>query len=157
MTADEADQKSTAEASSIKHEFMQKLDVDEEVAEVLVQEGFSTLEEIAYVPLSEMLEMEYFDEDTINELRARARNVLLTAEIASEEKVEHVAEDLATMDGMDSETVRQLAEHGIDSIEALADLAVDDLLEIIDMSEDRAKALIMTARAPWFSAEQANS
>ncbi len=157
MTADEADQKSTAEASSIKHEFMEKLDVDEEVADVLVQEGFSTLEEIAYVPLSEMLEMEYFDEDTINELRARARNVLLTAEIASEEKVEHVAEDLATMEGMDSETVRQLAEHGIDSIEALADLAVDDLLDIIDMSEDRAKALIMTARAPWFSAEQANS
>ena len=157
MTPDEADQKSTAEASSIKNEFMQKLDVDEEVADVLVQEGFSTLEEIAYVPLSEMLEMEYFDEDTINELRARARNVLLTAEIASEEKVEHVAEVLATMEGMDSETVRQLAEHGIDSIEALADLAVDDLLEIIDMSEDRAKTLIMTARAPWFSAEQANS
>ena len=156
MTADEADQKSTAEASSIKNEFMLKLDVDEEVAEVLVQEGFSTLEEIAYVPLSEMLEMEYFDEDTINELRARARNVLLTAEIASEEKIEHVAESLATMEGMDGETVRQLAEHGIDSIEALADLAVDDLLEIIAMSEDRAKTLIMTARAPWFSAEQAN-
>ncbi len=156
MTADEADQKSTAEASSIKNEFMLKLDVDEEVADVLVQEGFSTLEEIAYVPLSEMLEMEYFDEDTINELRARARNVLLTAEIVSEEKVEHVAESLATMEGMDSETVRQLAEHGIDSIEALADLAVDDLLEIIEMSEDRAKTLIMTARAPWFSAEQAN-
>lgn len=156
MTADEADQKSTAEASSIKNEFMLKLDVDEEVADVLVQEGFSTLEEIAYVPLSEMLEMEYFDEDTINELRARARNVLLTAEIVNEEKVEHVAESLATMDGMDSETVRQLAEHGIDSIEALADLAVDDLLEIIEMSEERAKTLIMTARAPWFSAEQAN-
>jgi len=156
MTADEADQKSTAEASSIKNEFMLKLDVDEEVADVLVQEGFSTLEEIAYVPLSEMLEMEYFDEDTINELRARARNVLLTAEIVSEEKVEHVAESLATMEGMDSETVRQLAEHGIDTIEAFADLAVDDLLEIIEMSEDRAKTLIMTARAPWFSAEQAN-
>ena len=156
MTADEADLKSTAEASSIKNEFMLKLDVDEEVADVLVQEGFSTLEEIAYVPLSEMLEMEYFDEDTINELRARARNVLLTAEIVSEEKVEHVAESLATMEGMDSETVRQLAEHGIDTIEALADLAVDDLLEIIEMSEDRAKTLIMTARAPWFSAEQAN-
>jgi N utilization substance protein A len=156
MTPEEADQKSSTEATSIKNEFMQKLDVDEEVAEVLVQEGFSTLEEIAYVPLSEMLEIEFFDEDTINELRARARNVLLTAEIASEEKVEHVAESLASMEGMDGETVRKLAEHGIDSIEALADLAVDDLLEIAEMSEDRAKTLIMTARAPWFSAEQAN-
>jgi N utilization substance protein A len=157
MTSEEATQKSTEEATSIKNVFMQKLDVDEEVAEVLVQEGFATLEEIAYVPLSEMLEIEYFDEDTINELRARARNVLLTAEIASEEKVEHVAEDLATLEGMDGDTVRMLAEHGIDSVEALADLAVDDLLEITDLDEDRAKALIMTARAPWFAAEQANS
>jgi len=157
MTSEEATQKSTEEATSIKNMFMQKLDVDEEVAEVLVQEGFATLEEIAYVPLSEMLEIEYFDEDTINELRARARNVLLTAEIANEEKVEHVAEDLATMEGMDGDTVRMLAEHGIDSVEALADLAVDDLLEITDLDEDRAKALIMTARAPWFAAEQANS
>lgn len=156
MTSEEATQKSTEEAATIKHEFMEKLDVDEEVADVLVQEGFSTLEEIAYVPLNEMLEIEFFDEDTINELRARARNVLLTAEIASEEKVEHVAEDLATMEGMDGETVRMLAEHGIDSVEALADLAVDDLLEITHLDEERAKALIMTARAPWFAAEQAN-
>lgn len=156
MTPEEADQKSNEEATNIKKEFMEKLDVDEEVAEVLVQEGFATLEEIAYVPLSEMLEIEFFDEDTINELRARARNVLLTEEIASEEKVEHVAESLATMEGMDAETMRKLAEHGIDSVEALADLAVDDLLEIADMSEERAKELIMTARAPWFSAEQAN-
>ncbi|MHB1233406.1 MAG: transcription termination factor NusA [Burkholderiales bacterium] len=157
MTSEEATQKNTEEAISIKNEFMQKLDVDEEVAEVLVQEGFATLEEIAYVPLSEMLEIEFFDEDTINELRARARNVLLTAEIASEEKVEHVAEDLATMEGMDSETVRMLAAQGIDTVEALADLAVDDLLEITGMDAERAKTLIMTARAPWFAAEQANS
>ncbi|MEK6664762.1 MAG: transcription termination factor NusA [Pseudomonadota bacterium] len=157
MTPDEAQQKNVEEATSIKSEFMQKLDVDEEVADVLVQEGFSTIEEIAYVPLSEMLEMESFDEDTINELRARARNVLLTAEIASEEKVEHVAEDLATMEGMDAETVRQLAEQGVDSVEALADLATDDLVEMTGMEEERAKALIMTARAPWFAAEQANS
>ncbi len=157
MTSEEATQKSTEEAISIKNEFMQKLDVDEEVAEVLVQEGFATLEEIAYVPLSEMLEIEFFDEDTINELRARARNVLLTAEIASEEKIEHVAEDLATMEGMDSETVRMLAAQGIDTVEALADLAVDDLLEITGMDAERAKTLIMTARAPWFAAEQANS
>jgi len=157
MTSEEATQKNTEEATSIKNVFMQKLDVDEEVAEVLMQEGFATLEEIAYVPLSEMLEIEFFDEDTINELRARARNVLLTAEIASEEKVEHVAEDLATMEGMDSETVRMLAAQGIDTVEALADLAVDDLLEITGMDAERAKTLIMTARAPWFAAEQANS
>lgn len=157
MTPDEAQQKNVEEATSIKSEFMQKLDVDEEVADVLVQEGFSTIEEIAYVPLSEMLEMESFDEDTINELRARARNVLLTAEIASEEKVEHVAEDLATMEGMDGETVRKLAEQGVDTVEALADLSTDDLVEMTGMEEERAKALIMTARAPWFAAEQANS
>ena len=157
MTPDEAQQKNVEESTSIKAEFMQKLDVDEEVADVLVQEGFSTIEEIAYVPLSEMLEMESFDEDTINELRARARNVLLTAEIASEEKVEHVAEDLATMEGMDGETVRKLAEHGVDNVEALADLSTDDLVEMTGMEEERAKALIMTARAPWFAAEQANS
>ena len=156
MTSEEATQKSSAEATTIKNEFMQKLDVDEEVADVLVQEGFSSLEEIAYVPLSEMLEIEFFDEETINELRSRARNILLTAEIANEEKVEHVAENLATMEGMDGETVRMLAEHGIDSVEALADLAVDDLLEITNLDEERAKALIMTARAPWFAAEQAN-
>ncbi|MDP1680677.1 MAG: transcription termination factor NusA [Burkholderiales bacterium] len=154
MTPDEAQQKNVEEATSIKAEFMQKLDVDEEVADVLVQEGFSTIEEIAYVPLSEMLEMESFDEDTINELRARARNVLLTAEIASEEKVEHVAEDLATMEGMDGETIRKLAEHGVDNVEALADLSTDDLVEMTGMEEERAKALIMTARAPWFAAEQ---
>lgn len=157
MTPDEAQQKNVEESTSIKSEFMQKLDVDEEVADVLVQEGFSTIEEIAYVPLSEMLEMESFDEDTINELRARARNVLLTAEIASEEKVEHVAEDLATMEGMDGETIRKLAEHGVDNVEALADLATDDLVEMTGMEEERAKALIMTARAPWFAAEQENS
>ncbi len=157
MTPDEAQQKNVEESTSIKSEFMLKLDVDEEVAEVLVQEGFSTIEEIAYVPLSEMLEMESFDEETINELRARARNVLLTAEIASEEKVEHVAEDLATMEGMDADTIRQLAEHGVDNIEALADLATDDLVEMTGMEEARAQALIMTARAPWFAAEQANS
>lgn len=157
MTPDEAQQKNVEESTSIKTEFMQKLDVDEEVADVLVQEGFSTIEEIAYVPLSEMLEMESFDEDTINELRARARNVLLTAEIASEEKVEHVAEDLATMEGMDGETIRKLAEHGVDNVEALADLSTDDLVEMTGMEEERAKTLIMTARAPWFAAEQANS
>jgi len=157
MTAEEAEQKSAEEAENIIKEFMNKLDVDAEVAQVLVEEGFSTLEEIAYVPLSEMLEIEAFDEDTINELRSRARNVLLTEAIASEEKVEHVAEDLATMEGMDGETARVLAAQGISTVEDLADLAVDDLVEITGMDAERAKTLIMTARAPWFAAEQANS
>ena len=157
MTAEEAEQKSATEAENITQEFMQKLDVDEEVAQVLVEEGFSTIEEIAYVPLSEMLEIEAFDEDTINELRSRARNVLLTEAIASEEKVENVAEDLATMEGMDAETARVLATQGIATVEDLADLAVDDLVEMTGMDEERAKTLIMTARAPWFAEEQANS
>ena len=157
MTAEEAEQKSAAEAENITKEFMQKLDVDEEVAQVLVEEGFSTIEEIAYVPLSEMLEIEAFDEDTINELRSRARNVLLTEAIASEEQVEHVAEDLATMEGMDGETARVLAAQGVATVEDLADLAVDDLVELTGMDSERAKTLIMTARAPWFAAEQANS
>ncbi len=156
MTAEEAEQKSAEEAESIIKEFMNKLDVDAEVAQVLVEEGFSTLEEIAYVPLSEMLEIEAFDEDTINELRSRARNVLLTEAIASEEKVEHVAEDLATMEGMDAETARVLAAQGVATVEDLADLAVDDLVEMTGMDAERAKTLIMTARAPWFAAEQAN-
>jgi N utilization substance protein A len=156
MTAEEAEKKSAEEAESIIQEFMQKLDVDAEVAQVLVEEGFSTIEEIAYVPLSEMLEIEAFDEDTLNELRSRARNVLLTEAIASEEKVEHVAEDLATMEGMDAETARMLAAQGISTVEDLADLAVDDLVEITGMDAERAKTLIMTARAPWFAAEQAN-
>lgn len=157
MTAEEAQQKSAEEAERIMREFMEKLDVDEEVAQVLVEEGFTSLEEIAYVPLSEMLEIEAFDEDTINELRSRARNVLLTEAIASEEKVEHVAEDLATMEGMDPETARILATKGISTVEELADLAVDDLVEMTGMDPERAKTLIMTARAPWFAAEQANS
>lgn len=157
MTAEEAQQKSAEEAERIMKEFMEKLDVDAEVAQVLVEEGFTSLEEIAYVPLSEMLEIEAFDEDTINELRSRARNVLLTEAIASEEKVEHVAEDLATMEGMDPETARLLATKGISTVEELADLAVDDLVEMTGMDPERAKTLIMTARAPWFAAEQTNS
>lgn len=156
MTREEAEQKKAEEVSRIMKEFMDKLDVDEEVAQVLVEEGFSSLEEVAYVPLSEMLEIEAFDEETVNELRARARNVLLTEAIASEEKVEHVAEDLAAMEGMDPETARLLAAKGISTVEELADLAVDDLVEMTGMDEERAKALIMSARAPWFATEQGN-
>ncbi len=91
---------------------MEKLDVDEEVADILVQEGFTTLEEVAYVPLNEMLEIEAFDEQTVNELRTRARNALLTEAIVSEEKVENIAEDLLSLEGMDSQTARELAAKG---------------------------------------------
>ena len=151
MTQDEANLKTEEESVQIRGEFMDKLDVDEEVADVLVQEGFSTIEEIAYVPISEMLEIESFDEDTVNELRSRARNVLLTEAIASEEKVEEVAEDLATMDGMDPETARMLASHGINTMDALGDLAADELVEMTGIEAERAQQLIMTARAPWFA------
>ena len=127
------------------------MDVDEEVADILVQEGFSTLEEIAYVPMSEMAEIEAFDEDTINELRARARAALLTEAIAKEEKVEDTADNLlSAMDGMDEETVALLATKEIVTMNDLAELAVDELVELSGMDEERAKTLIMTARAPWF-------
>ena len=151
MTEDEAEQKNQEESSAIISQFMQKLDVDEEVAGILVQEGFGSLEEVAYVPLAEMLEIESFDEDTVNELRSRARNALLTEAIASEEKMEAPSAELLAMEGMDDETARSLASKGVVTMDDLADLAVDDLVEMTGMNSDRAKELIMTARAPWFA------
>lgn len=151
MTEEEANQKNQEESSAIISHFMQKLDVDEEVAGILVQEGFGTLEEVAYVPLSEMLEIESFDEDTVNELRSRARNALLTEAIASEEKMEAPSAELLAMEGMDDETARALASKGVVTMDDLADLAVDDLVEMTGMDSERAKELIMTARAPWFA------
>jgi len=151
MTLEESQKKSEEESSSIRNLFMEKIDVDQEVADILVQEGFGTLEEIAYVPLNEMLEIEAFDEDTINELRSRARNALLTQAIATEERLEHDVEDLLTLEGMDNETARTLAEKGVITKEGLADLAMDDLVEMTGMDDERAKQLIMTARAPWFA------
>lgn len=151
MTVEEAEQKSEEEYNSTRQVFMQKLDVDEEVADILIQEGFSTLEEVAYVPLAEMLEIEAFDESTVNELRSRARNVLLTDAIVSEEKLENAAESLLKMEGMDNETAGVLASQGVVTLEDLADLAVDDLVEMTGMDDERAKQLIMIARAPWFA------
>ena len=155
MTLDESQRKKEQETASVRALFMERLDVDQEVADILVDEGFSTLEEIAYVPITEMLEIESFDDDTVNELRTRARNALLTEAIASEEQVGHDVEDLLTLEGMDNATARQLARSGIKTKDDLADLAVDDLVEIIEMDADRAKQLIMAARAPWF-AQQPN-
>ena len=150
MTVDEAKSKSEEEFSGIRALFMDKLDVDEEVADILVQEGFSTVEEVAYVPLTEMLEIEALDEVTVNELRSRARNALLTEAIASEEKVENADEQLLNMEGMDNQTARLLVSKGVTTMEELADLAVDDLTELTGMEVDRASQLIMTARRPWF-------
>ncbi len=150
LTVDQAAQKNQEEYASVSHLFMEKLDVDEEVAEILVQEGFSTLEEIAYVPLAEMLEIDAFDEDTVEELRKRARAALLTEAIAKEEKVEEAAEDLLALEGMDDATAHTLASKGISTMEDLAELAIDELVELTGMDEERAKTLIMKAREPWF-------
>jgi N utilization substance protein A len=155
MTLEESEKKTEEESARIRAVFMEKLDVDEEVADILVQEGFSTLEEVAYVPLSEMLEIESFDEATVNELRSRARNALLTQAIVSEEKVEHDIEDLMKVEGMDNETARLLASKGISTQEDLADYATDDLVELTGLETERAKQLIMAARAPWFAESNA--
>jgi N utilization substance protein A len=151
MSEEESHRKTEEELDVIKHLFMDKLDVDEEVAEILAREGFGTLEEVAYVPVTELMEIEAFDEETVNELRSRARNAVLTQAIASEEAVENVAEDLLALEGMDGATARVLASKGVTTQEDLADLAVDDLVELTAMDEERAKRLIMTARAPWFA------
>ncbi|MCB5207046.1 transcription termination factor NusA [Methylovorus mays] len=151
LTEAEAAQKHEEEYSKTRQLFIDKLDVDEEVADILVQEGFNTLEEIAYVPIAEMSEIDAFDEETINELRKRARAALLTEAIAKEEKLEEASESLLTMDGMDDATAHLLASKGVSTMEDLADLAVDELMEMASMDAERAKQLIMTARAPWFA------
>ena len=150
LTEEQSDQKTKEEYTSASQLFIEKLDVDEDVADILVKEGFSSLEEIAYVPIEEMVEIEAFDEDTVNELRSRASAVILTAAIAKEEKISEPADDLLGMDGMDSDTAKLLASKEIITMEDLAELAVDELIELVKMDEERAKVLIMTARAPWF-------
>ena len=130
---------------------MEKLDVDVEVADILIQEGFSTLEEVAYVPINEMLEISSLDETTVNELRSRARDALIVQAIKSEEQAEGVDPELRSLEGMDSELAVKLASAGIKTRDDLGDLAVDDLLEISAIDNERAKALIMNARAHWFA------
>ncbi|WP_374326372.1 transcription termination factor NusA [Azonexus sp.] len=150
MTQDESAKRAEAEYAVTRVVFMEKLDIDEELADLLIEEGFSTLEEVAYVPLAEMLEIDGLDEDIVNELRNRARNVLLTEAIATEEKLESVAEDLIGLEGMTKELAAKLAEHNIKTRDDLAELAVDELLEIAGIDEARAKELILKARAHWF-------
>ncbi|MEH6387482.1 transcription termination factor NusA [Pseudomonas profundi] len=152
MTEEAIVAKREAETGDILRGFIEELDVDEELAQMLVEEGFTSLEEIAYVPMEEMLEIDGFDEDIVNELRARAKDRLLTRAIASEEKLEEAqpADDLLNMEGVDRALAFQLAAKGIISMEDLAEQSVDDLLDIDGIDEARAGTLIMAARAPWF-------
>ncbi|MBB3185519.1 N utilization substance protein A [Halomonas fontilapidosi] len=156
MTEEEAEDKRDQEIDSLVEHFIQHLEVDEDVARLLVEEGFTSLEEVAYVPVEEMLEIEEFDEELIEELRARAKDELLNLAIASEEELDGAqpADDLLEMDGMDRHLAFILASRGIVTMEDLAEQSVDDLLDIEGIDEERAAALIMTARAPWFENEQ---
>lgn len=159
MSVEQAEGKSESEAQTLQKLFMEQLDVDEEIANIFVQEGFSSIEEVAYVPESEMLEIEEFDADLVNEFRNRAKDVILTRALASEEKLANAkpAEDLLKMEGMDEALAYELARHGIVTMEDLADQSVDELLEVESLDEERAGKLIMTARIPWFETEEKKS
>ena len=152
MTPEESLNRQEQERAALRQTFMSKLDVDEEVADILIDEGFTGLEEIAYVPLQELLEIESFDEDTINELRTRARNALLTEAIVQEERVE-TAQDLLSLEGMTPELVATLSESGIKTRDDLAELATDELAEMAGIDEESASQFIMKARAHWFENE----
>ncbi len=157
MTEAQAEEKSEQETTKLIQLFQEHLGVDEEVGEILAREGFSSIEEVAYVPASEMLEIEEFDEEIVTELRERAKDALLTMAISKEEAYLGVAEpseELLAMEGMDEELAAKLASHGVTTLEELAEQGVDDLLEIEGLDEERAAQLIMKAREPWF-AEQA--
>lgn len=153
IDASKAEQSAEAEVGKIKQLFIDQLDVDEDIALILAEEGFISVEEIAYVPVSEMLEIEGFDEDLVNELRSRAKDALLISAIAFEEKIESAepAADLLEMEGMDSDLAFDLASQGIITMDDLADQSVDDLLGFSGMNEERAAKLIMKAREPWFA------
>ncbi len=155
MDAAESAKKQSDETGSIRALFMEKLDVDEEISDILIAEGFTSLEEIAYVPLQEMLEIESFDEDTVDELRTRAKDALLTMEIAREEVVEEGTQDLRDLEGLTPELFAKLSENNIHTLDDLADLAVDELTDITGQSEEEAKTLIMKARAHWFTDDAA--
>jgi N utilization substance protein A len=152
MTEAAAAEKQNEESGSIIEEFTQQLDIDEDFAELLVEEGFTTLEEVAYVPIAEIIAIDGLDEEIATELQSRAKDVLLTQAIASEEKLEEAepAEDLLSMEGMDKHLALVLASQGICTMEDLAEQAIDDIIDIEGMTEEKAAELIMTARKPWF-------
>lgn len=156
IDASKAEENNEAEASKIIRLFVEQLDVDDDIAQILVEEGFNTVEEVAYVPVSEMLEIEGFDEDLVNELRSRAKDALLINAIAAEEIIETAepSQDLLEMEGMDPKLAHDLASQGIVTMDDLAEQSVDDLLSISGMNEERAAKLIMKAREPWFAEEQ---
>jgi N utilization substance protein A len=151
MTAEESAQKQEGEQSGIRALFMQKLDVDEEIANILIGEGFSSLDDIAYVPVNELLEIDAFDEETVEELRTRARNALLTEAIAREESLEKVEPAMLELEGMDKELAAKLVGSNINTRDDLGELAVDELVEMTGIDEERAKQVIMSARAHWFA------
>ncbi len=155
MTEAQIAAKTDAEALQVQNQFMETLDVDEEVAAILVQEGFTTLDEVAYVDEEELLAIEEFDADMVAELRSRASDALLTRAIAAEQRLEGAqpAEDLVSMEGMTPALANKMAAHGICSMEDLAEQAVDDVVEVTGIDAEQAAALIMTARAPWFAAD----
>ncbi len=157
MTESDAEAKSETEAKSLVEAFMKQLDVDEDVATILVQEGFSTVEEVAYLPQSELANIEEFDDEMVKELRNRARDVLLTQAIASEESLESgmPADDLLLLEGMKPDLALALARRGVRTREDLADQAVDDLLDIEGLTSEEAGKLIMKAREIWFEAGRA--
>ena len=152
LTIEDADRKSEEEAQKVLATFMERLDVDEDVATILVQEGFSNIDEVAYVPESELLEIKEFDEDIVTELRRRARDALLTQLIAKEEVLDEnrPAEDLLALEGMTERLAFKLAENGVRTQEDLAEMSTDELIDVDPMEEEAAAALIMAARAPWF-------
>ena len=154
MDAAESAQKQAEETSATRKLFMEKLDVDEEIADILIAEGFESLEEVAYVPLQEMLDIESFDEDTVNELRARAKDALLTLEIAREESVGSASQDLRDLEGLTPDLLAKLAAGGVHTRDDLADLAIDELTELTGQSAEDAKALILKAREHWFTGQE---
>ncbi|MAR33160.1 MAG: transcription termination/antitermination protein NusA [Porticoccaceae bacterium] len=155
MTLEDAEEKQLQEASDVVESLMRRLDIDEDVAVVLVEEGFTSIEEVAYVPLEEMSAIDGFDEGIAEELRSRAKDALLTMALVSEEQLTNTppAEDLLNMEGMDQNLAYKLAAIKIVTMEDLAEQAVDDILELEGVDEERAAALIMTARAPWFEGD----
>ena len=159
MSEAQAEEKSDSEAENVQKLFMEQLDVDEEIAVILVQEGFTSVEEVAYVPIEEMLDIEEFDEGMIEELRNRAKDVLLTKALATEELIgdEKPANDLLEIEGMDEALAFKMAAKGIITMEDLAEQSIDELMEIDDMDEERAGELIMKAREPWFAEEESQA
>jgi N utilization substance protein A len=133
--------------------FVEQLSVDEDMASVLVQEGFTSLEEVAYVPINEMLDIEGFNEALVNELRDRARNALLVLAISSEEKMETVEEGLRNLEGLSDDLIEKLVQHNITTLDDFADLGTDDLIEMTGLSDATARVLIMRAREHWFNEE----